>query len=105
MVDLMPRTDALPGLADTEVTAFLRQLRRESSALYWLGLVVGAWVYACSPLLTVGVPLPAFLLPVRLRARHAQRVGQLPAYALRQAILLVRLSAGMCWGRDPAVRA
>jgi hypothetical protein len=105
MGDLMPRSDTLPGVADTELRAFLYALRREANALYWLGLVIGAWVYVCSPLLTVRVPLPSFLLPRRLRALHAQRAPELAPYALRQAVLLVRLSAGMCWGRDPAVRA
>ena len=105
MADLMPRTEALPGIADTDVSAFLRTLRREANPAYWLGLLAGAWVYTCSPLLTVGVPLPSFLLPARLRALHAQRAGELKPYVLRQAVLLVRLSAGLCWGRDPAVRA
>ena len=105
MIDLMPRTDAFPGIADTDLDAFLRGLRREASALYWLGLVIGAWVYALTPVLTVRVPLPSFWLPARLRARHAQRAPELGSYLLRQAVLLVRLSAGMCWGRDPAVRA
>jgi hypothetical protein len=105
MCDLMPRTSALPGLADVEVTGFLRQMRRDAHSFYWLGLVLGALVYALTPLLTVGVPLPSFLLPRRLRQRHAQRVGELRPYALRQAVSLVRLSAGMCWGRDPQVRA
>jgi len=105
MGDLMPRTEALPGIADTDLEAFLRELRRESNALYWLGLVIGAWVYVLSPLLTVRVPLPSFLLPARLRALHAQRAPELAPYPLRQAVLLVRLSAGLCWGRDPAVRA
>jgi hypothetical protein len=102
---MMPRTEALPGIADTELDAFLRQLHRESEPMYWTGLVVGAVVFALTPLFTVGVPLPAFLLPAGLLERHADRLVGSRNYTLRQAAFLVRLSAGMCWGRDPAVRA
>jgi hypothetical protein len=104
MCTMMPRTEALPGIADTNLDGFLRRMRREADVVYWLGLVVGAIVFAISPLLTVFVPLPAFLLPRALLARHAARVVGHPFYAIRQVISLVRLSAGMCWGSDPIVR-
>lgn len=105
MCDLMPRTAELPGLVDTDVTAFLRAMRRESSGLYWLGVVVGAVVYALTPLLTVGWPLPSMLLPARQRDLHAQRVVASDLYLMRQAVFLLRLSGGMCWGMHPSVRA
>jgi hypothetical protein len=105
LCDLMPRTEALPGVVDTDVTAFLRAMRRESTGLYWLGVVIGAVVYALTPLLTVGWPLPARLLPARVRDLHAQRVVSSDVYLVRQAVFLLRLSAGMCWGMHPSVRA
>jgi len=105
MLTMMPRTDALPGISDTDLDGFLRRLRADADPLYWLGLVVGAIVFALSPLLTVGVPLPAFWLPHRALDRHAERLVSHPLYVLRQAVFLVRLSAGMCWGADTAVRA
>lgn len=104
MCDLMPRAAGLPGVVDTDTDGFLRSLRREAHPAYWLALVVGAVVYTLTPVLTVHVPLPAFALPARLRTLHAQRVGELRPYLLRQALFVVRLSAGMCWGRDPSVR-
>jgi len=100
----MPASEQLPGVADTGVTEFLRQMKRESGRTYWLGLVLGAWVYALTPIMTVFVPLPAFVLPASLRDRHAQRIMQTRVYLIRQAVFLVRLSAGLCWGRDPRVR-
>jgi hypothetical protein len=103
--DLMPRTDALPGVADTDVTAFLRAMQRESTRLYWLGVVVGAIVYALTPVLSVGWPLPAMLLPARLRDLHAQRIVASDVYLVRQAVFLLRLSSGMCWGMHHEVRA
>lgn len=104
MCDLMPATDQLPGIADTGVTEFLHTVKRESGQVYWLGLVLGAWVYALTPFMTVFVPLPAFLLPASLRDKHASRIMGTRLYLVRQAVFLVRLSAGLCWGRDPRVR-
>jgi hypothetical protein len=108
MCDLMPRGEApggLPGIADTEVTEFLRTMKRESDGIFWLGIVSGAVVYALTPVLTVYVPLPSFLLPASLREKHAQRIVASQTYLIRQAVFLVRLAAGLCWGRDPGVRA
>jgi hypothetical protein len=105
MCTMMPRTAGLPGIADTDLDAFLRKMRQDSHPIYWVGLVLGAIVFAIAPLITIGVPLPAFLLPKRLLERHAERILAHPVYTVRQAALLVRLSAGMCWGADTAVRA
>ena len=105
MCTMMPRTDALPGIADTDLDAFLRKMKDESEPLYWTGLVLGAVVFALTPLITIAVPLPAFLLPKGLLEKHAERILTHPIYLLRQSALLVRLSAGMCWGADEAVRA
>lgn len=105
MCTMMPRSAELPGIADTDLDGFLRKMRAEAQPLYWVGLVLGAIVFAISPLITIGVPLPAFLLPPGLLGRHSERILAHPFYPVRQAALLVRLSAGMCWGADNAVRA
>lgn len=101
---LYPRTEALPGIEDTEPRAFLRQYRREASTLIVLGLVLGAMAFAWSPIVTVYWPLPSFLLPRAVLDRHAMRVGGSRIYLLRQSIFLVKLAAGMCWGQHPRVR-
>lgn len=108
MRDLMPRgagEGGLPGIEDTGDTEFLRMMKRESDGIFWLGIALGGWVYALTPILTVYVPLPAFLLPRALREKHAQRIVASRLYLIRQAVFLVRLAAGLCWGRDPEVRA
>lgn len=105
MISMMPRAAGLPGIEDTDLDGFLRRMRRETDPLYWLGLVAGAALFAVTPLVTVGVPLPAFFLPAKLRYRHAEKLLAHPLYLLRQGAFLVRLSAGMCWGADPQVRA
>lgn len=105
MCAMMPRTDKLPGIEDTDLDAFLLRLQKDAEPLYWLGLVVGGIVYAITPLVTIGAPLPAFLLSPAQRQRHTDNLLSHPIYALRQAAYLVRLSAGMCWGADSTVRA
>jgi hypothetical protein len=70
----------------------------------WLGTVLGAVLFHLTPLFMVGVPLPAFWLPRALADKHAHRVSTTSFYLLRQAILLVRLPAGLAWGAHPEVR-
>jgi hypothetical protein len=105
MCTMMPRTASLPGIADTDVDGFLRRLRKESNFLYWLGLVLGATVFTVTPLLTIGVPLPAFALPGKALARHTERILGHRVYLLRQAAFLLRVTGGLCWGADDKVRA
>jgi hypothetical protein len=105
MCVMMPPIDGLRGIGDTRVDDFLRRMQREAEPLYWLGLVVGAVVFMLSPIVTVYLPVPAVLLPEKLLARHSERIVSHRIYILRQAVFLVRLSAGMCWGADQDVRA
>lgn len=102
---LYPRTDALPGMDDVEPRAFLAQYRREASRLMWVGLLAGTWAFVWSPLLTVYWPVPSFLLPAKVLDRHACRVTYSRIYLLRQAVFLVKLAAGLCWGQHARVRA
>lgn len=105
MCALMPRTDRLPGLADMDVDGFLRRLRAESAPLFWWGLVLGALVFTVTPVMTVFLPLPAFLLPGSLLQRHAEKLRTSRIYLVRQMVIIVRLSAALCWGVDDRVRA
>jgi hypothetical protein len=105
MYAMMPRTEQLPGIADTDLDGFLRGMRRDADITYWLGLVLGSVIFAFTPVITLGIPLPTFLLPHKLVERHANRLLSHSSYLLRQGVSLVRLSAGMCWGKDDRVRA
>jgi len=104
MLDMMPAHQNLPGLAATHLEDFLQKLYRETTFLVWLGLVLGAVLYTLSPLLTVYLPLPSFLLPATLRDRHADRICGTRFYLLRQSVFLLKMYACMCWGQDPQVR-
>lgn len=104
MVDLMPPVAGWPGVADTGVDTFLAQVRAETTAMIWWTLVGGALIYTLCPVLTVYVPLPTFLLPARLRERHAERAFSLDLYLPRQAMFLLKMYACMCWGQHESVR-
>lgn len=104
MVALYPRTATLPGLEDTNIDSFLIKFRRETTLSFWLGIVLAAWMFQWTPLFTVFVPLPAFLLPARLRDKHAHKVASSELYLVRQLMLVLKMPAGLCWGADPNVR-
>lgn len=104
IVLLYPR-GALPGAADCDLDAFLAQFKREVPLIVWVGTVFGALLFQLTPVLTVFVPLPAFLLPASLADKHAQKVTSFPLYLVRQPVFLVKMCAGFAWGTDPHVRA
>jgi hypothetical protein len=101
---MYPRTEGLPGAEDCGIDEFLVRFRADTPFLMWLGVVLGAVVFHLTPILTVFVPLPAFLLPASLRDKHAYRVTTGGFYLTRQAVFLVKLAAGLCWGGHPEVR-
>ncbi len=104
IVAMYPRTDALPGAEDCDLDAFLVRFREDTTPLMWLGVVLGAVLFHLSPVVTVFVPLPAFLLPPSLADRHAHKITTTNVYLLRQAVFLVKLAAGLAWGTHPEVR-
>lgn len=105
MVTFYPRTERFPGIEDLALEEFLLRFQRESAPLMWLGFVLGTLLFHATPLFTVGVPAPAFMLSPALRERHAQRLSSHRVYYLRQSVFLVKMVAGLLWGADPAVRA
>ena len=104
IVILYPRTGDWPGAEDCDLDAFLERFRRESTPLMWLGVVVGALVFHLTPIFTVHVPLPAFLLSREQADRHAHAISSIDVYLIRQAVFLVKLPGGLVWGMHPAVR-
>lgn len=105
MVTFYPRSELFPGIEDMALDAYLARFRRESAPLMWVGFVLGTLFFHLTPLFTVFIPLPAFLLSAATRERHAQRLTAHPVYYLRQPVFLVKMVAGLLWGADPAVRA
>lgn len=104
MCALMPRTEALPGVVDTDVAGFVHRMRRESTWIFWLGILGGTFVFVVTPLMTIGWPLPSFALSAARLDRHAHGIATTRVYLFRQAVFLLKTAAGMCWGSDPAIR-
>ncbi len=69
-----------------------------------VGLSAGSFLFVVSPLLTLYIPLPVFFLPRGLQDKHAAKLASHPLYMVRQSVLLLRLVAGLCWGKHASVR-
>lgn len=104
MQAMLPATRALPGVDDTEIKGFTRQFLTEASPMLKLGFYLGVLCFHLSPIVTIFVPLPAFLLPAGLRDKHAYKAATSRIYLLRQNVFLVKLVGGLCWGADMGVR-
>jgi hypothetical protein len=104
MATFYPRSARFPGIEDMDIDGFLERYRRESAPIMWAGFVLGTLLFQLTPLFTVFVPLPAFMLTAAARERHAQRLASHPLYYVRQPVFLVKMVAGLLWGSDPAVR-
>ena len=105
MKDLYPRAEGLPGIEDCDVDTFLEKFTREGNPAMVAGVYAGSVFYALAPVATIGKPLPSFLLSAEDRDRHAYAMATTDSYAARQAVFLVKLVAGLCWGQDPKVRS
>ncbi|UQA56792.1 hypothetical protein [Polyangium aurulentum] len=104
LVAFFPRVDDLPGLAELGVDEKIEALRRESTFLFWLGIVGGALFFQISPILTVLRPWPAAWLTEEQLDRHAHRLATHPVYLIRQITVLIKLVAGLFWGQSPEIR-
>ena len=101
---LVPGGEGLCGLAETELDTFLRSYFREMDGISTGGLLLGTLLFVLAPVVTIGVPLPSFLLPEKWLDTHANRIAAHPIYLVRQGILVLKMVAGLCWGADPTVR-
>ena len=101
---LYPTTEHGPGVDRTDLDAFLDQYSREAPTGLYLGLVVGSLVFHATTPFTVRSLRPAFLLKPDALDAHASQVASHKNYVVRQSVMLLKLTAGMCWGADDAVR-
>ncbi len=105
MVAFFPRVGDLPGLAELGVEEKISALRRESTLLFWTGIVVAALFFHLSPILTVHRPLPATFLSEDELDDHAFKLATHRAYLVRQLVIVLKLMAGVFWGESPEIRA
>lgn len=102
---LFPAAAGLPGIAECDADEFIRTARREAPALMVWGIVLASTLFMLTPVFTIYVPLPAFLLSRRLLDKHATRLLSSRFYLVRQLMFLPKMMAGFCWGAHPLVRA
>ena len=102
---IFPPTEALPGVAETELRPFLRDLKAHAPPLMRIGIIAATLVYMVTPIITVYVPLPAFLLRGKLLERHTSKLMSHPLYTLRQVVFLLKMVGGLCWGEHSEARA
>jgi hypothetical protein len=105
LVAFFPRVDDLPGLAELGVEEKIATLRRDSTALFWTGMVAAAVVFQITPILTVRRLGPAVFLSEDELDAHAHALATHRVYLLRQLIVLLKLMAGVFWGQSPEIRA
>jgi hypothetical protein len=101
---IFPSTEALPGVAETDLGPFLKDVRANAPPLMRIGLTAATFVFMISPILTVYLPVPAFVLRGRLLERHASRLLNHRSYVLRQIVYLLKMVGGLCWGEHAEAR-
>ena len=101
---IFPSTPALPGLDVLDTKPFIRQLHSEAPFTIRATLWVSVLLFTLTPVLTLGIPLPAFLLSRARVDEHAQRLSMSQVYLLRQIMMMLKTIGGLCWGAMPEVR-
>lgn len=100
-----PRTDDLPGLADLDVDEKIATFRRESTTLFWTGIVLAALVFQVAPVLTLKRPwLATWLTPEELD-QHAHKLTSHPWYFVRQMPMMLKLIGGIFWAQSTEIRS
>jgi hypothetical protein len=104
LVAYFPRDGRQPGLADLAVDEKIAALRRDSTVLFWIGLVGAAFFFQITPILTVRRPWPAVFLTEEQLDEHAHRLASHPSYLIRQILVLLKLIGGIFWAQSPEIR-
>jgi len=99
-----PSNSVLPGMDRLDPLPFLRQFRREAPFIVRLTLYLSVLVLLLTPILTMGIPLPAVLLSSARLQRHVAKLSVHRVYLLRQTMLMVKTIGGLAWGAHPEVR-
>lgn len=95
----------LPGLDELDLEAQVKKLRRESTGLFWFGIVAASVFFQLAPIVTVLRPWPAVFLTPEQLDRHANALASHRVYLVRQVMFLLKLVGGLFWGQSMQVRA
>ncbi len=92
-------------MAETELGPFLKDLTSHAPFLMRIGIAAATFVFMVTPLITVYLPLPAFMLRGRLLERHTEALIAHRSYLIRQVVFLLKMVGGLCWGEHERARA
>lgn len=103
---LFPSSEHLPGIGDLpDAGERVRLMLDEAPLSFALIVYSSALLFVLAPLISIGWPVPAFLLPRAQLDRHAYKMATHRLYLVRQATLMLKTVGGMVWGGHPQVRA
>jgi hypothetical protein len=105
LVAMFPPTDDFPGIATMDLPQYVTRFLSDASWLLWLGTVGSSLLFVATPIVTIYVPLPSFLLTRTALDRHAQNAADSNIYLLRNASFLVKMIGGLHWAGTPAIRS
>ncbi len=100
-----PSTPLLPGLDPRAARPAVRELLRRANWTLRAGTVGSALAFHLLPILTIGWPLPALLLPNSALDRHAHAMATHRIYLIRMAMTMLKTVGGLIWGAEPQLRA
>ncbi len=100
----LPSGGPLKGVGETDVDGFFDQVASDVPLLLQAGVVAASAMIVVTPVLTLGIPAPVFVLPERLRDEHVHRLSTHRIYMVRQLTTVLKMAAGMQWGRDADIR-
>lgn len=101
---VFPSTPQLPGLDAIDCQPLLRNLSAQAPFTIRATMHLSVLLFCLTPILTLGIPLPAFLLSKAQVDRHAQKLSMSSIYLLRQIMLMIKTIGGLIWGAAPEVR-
>jgi hypothetical protein len=105
MNEVMPSHGDMPGVIDTSVDDFLNEFKKHAHPIMRLGFFLAVWIYALSPIFTIGIPLPAMWLSEQKRKAHLRKYSSSKSFVFSQLWMLQKMITGMAWGMDDKVRA
>lgn len=100
-----PRTDDLPGLSDLGVDEKIATFRRETTWVFWMGIVAAAFFFQIAPVFTLKRPWLATQLTPEELDRHAHALTSHPWYLVRQMPMMLKLIGGIFWAQSPEIRS
>src|SRR5262245_1190079 len=77
-----PREGDLPGLAELDLDEKIAALRRDTTVLFWVGVVAASIFFQLTPLFTVHRPVPAALLSEDELDAHAHKLATSRLYGI-----------------------